>query len=374
MSVSLAGARGLDDQQLVDALLAEEAVIRAAQARRAILVTEVSQRVEALGCPVSGVSEEIAAALKLGPRAADHLLGTSLELCEREVVWAALADARIDLSKAQLILRELGQVPDPRREELELIAVGWAEDLTTHQLRRKLHKLTLDKDPDESIRKQEIDKRGVWIQPRAHGMADVFGYLSAEQAEAFMQALQQRADAPDCPNPYNQAERSDAQRRADALTGWLDQHCTYDITVDVIITADALIGDSQDMPESKRVGPLPVDVARSLAWCPDARWRRLVTDPLTGALTHMSSEDYRIPKAIREAVKARDRFCRFPNCHQPAVYFDIDHTVPWPQGRTRADELNGECRRHHRVKTHAAWKVKLCRFCRSWVWTPRGWC
>jgi hypothetical protein len=252
----------------------------------------------------------------------------------------------------------LSSVPDPRREELELIALGYAEDHTTHQLRRKLHSLTLDQDPDESMRKEEIDKRGVWIQPRAHGMADVFGYLSLDQADAFLQSLQKLADADDCPNPYDQAERTAAQRRADALCGFLDAHCAYSVNVDVVISADALIGDNDWTPEHKRLGPMASDVARKLAWSPDARWQRLVTDPCTGSLVDMASEKYRIPKRIREAVKARDRFCRFPGCHQPAEYFDIDHITPWPRGRTKPDELGGECRRHHVVKTHSAWKVK----------------
>lgn len=358
VSSALAAARALGDQELVDALHVQQAVIRAAQAAEAVLVAEMSQRIEALGFTVSGASEEVAATLKISPRSADHLTGTSLELIAREVVWAALAQARIDLPKARLILRELAEVPDPRREELELLAVGYAEDHTTHELRRKLHRLTLDKDPDESIRKEEVDKRGVWIQPRGHGMADIYGYLSLEQADAFLQALQQRANADDCPNPYDQPDRTDAQRRADALTGWLDAHCAYTVNVDVVITADALIGEDDAAPELKGLGPFPVDVARGLAWCPDARWRRLVTDPLTGALTHMSSQKYRIPAQIREAVKARDVHCRFPGCHQPARYFDIDHTRSWPHGPTAADELNGECRRHHVVKTHSAWKVK----------------
>lgn len=355
---ALSDVRRLDDQLLVEALQGLQLARRRADAEEAVLVGEVVRRIEALGYPVSGASEELATMLVTSPRSADRLLDASVGLCERGLVWSALADGRIDRGKALLIIRELQDVPDPDRERLELVALGFAEGHTTHQLRRRLHQMCGDADPDETIRGEQIDKRGVWISPRAHGMADVYGYLSLEQAEAFMQSLEQAAAAEDCPDPYGQGEaRSAAQRRADALTGFLDAHCVFDVTVDVVISADALIGDNDWTPELKRRGPIGSEVARMLCWSPDARWRRLVTDPCTGSLVDMAADSYRIPRRIREAVKARDRFCTFPGCHQPAEFFDIDHIQAWPKGKTEASNLSGRCRRHHVVKTHSAWKV-----------------
>ncbi|MBK9434283.1 MAG: hypothetical protein IPN52_03880 [Micrococcales bacterium] len=85
-----------------------------------------------------------------------------------------------------------------------------------------------------------------------------------------------------------------------------------DVTVDVVISADALIGDNDWTPESKRLGPIGSQIARDLCTSPDARWRRLVTDPVTGQLAAMATIKYRIPDHIRHAVKARDLTCRFP--------------------------------------------------------------
>src|SRR5690606_33473256 len=140
-------------------------------------------------------------------------------------------------------LRELAEIPDPRREELELVAVGFAEQHTAHQVKRKLLAMTCDSDPDENLRKDALGNRGVWFSHRGHGMADVHGYLSAEQAEAFAQALDALALSSDCPDPHGQGdERTLAQRRADALAGFLDQHTTWDITAHVLIPADMLVG------------------------------------------------------------------------------------------------------------------------------------
>ncbi len=359
VSATLARARALDDQELCDEVQAAERAIRKMHAEMAALTAEMQSRITAMGYPLSGASEEFATLLAISPRSADHRMGTAVALCEREVVWGALHDGRIDLPKANVILDVLAEVPDPRREELELIAIGFGEEHTTHQLRKKLLSLTVENDPDEALRKEAIDRREVWIEPAAHGMAHVGAYISAEQAEAFVAALEKMAAAPDCADPYGQGDaRSKGQRLADALVGFLQEHVDVQVTVDVVISADQLVGDNDWTPESKRLGPIGSEVARDLCVSPDARWRRLVTDPVTGELVAMGTAAYRIPAHLREAIKARDVSCRFPRCHARAEFFDCDHIVPHPAGETCADNLAGLCRRHHRTKTFSAWKVE----------------
>ena len=66
---------------------------------------------------------------------------------------------------------------------------------------------------------------------------------------------------------------------------------------------------------------------------------------------------YRPSAQIIRHVRARDRHCRFPGCQQPAINCDIDHTIPYPHGRTDPANLHCLCRRHHRQKTHTGWTV-----------------
>ena len=262
VSATLADARALDDQQLVEELTDVARSIRSLQAKQAAIITEVDSRIRALGYPMSGTAETVAVTLAMSPRSAEHLTDVSVELCSRE-------------------------------------------------------------------------------------------------AEAFMQALESLAASPECADPYQQGEdRTKEQRRADALAGFLAAHCTYRINVYVVIPADTLIGDNEYGAESKRLGPITSELARSLCFSPDARWRRLVTDPVSGSLVDLSAETYRIPERIRNAVKARDLTCRFPGCHRSAEFADCDHIVPWPRGTTRATDLAGLCWHHHRVKTHSAWTVE----------------
>ena len=281
LDVALADARALDDQDLLDAICDLERRKRSVEAQSAVLVTEMNRRIEHLGYLVSGSADTLAVLLAISGRSADHQLDAGVALCSRPLVWDALQSGRIDRTKASRIVDELADVPDPAREQLELIALEYAQTHTAHQLRRRLLELTCEHDPDEELRDQAVDKRGVWITPRGHGMADVYAYLSAEHAEAFAQALQQLADSPDCADPYEQGDaRTADQRRADALVGFLAAHTTWQVNVDVVIGADALIGDNDLTAHVKRLGPIGSDLARDLCFSPDARWRRLVTDPL----------------------------------------------------------------------------------------------
>lgn len=360
LEATRAVVRGLCDQELVDRLQSVEEQIRALQAERAAVAEGISERIADLGYRVTGAADQVAVVLAVSPRSADHLLDTALDLCDRPVVWTALHDGRIDLTKAGRILDLLAKVPDPLRTQLEQDAVAFGSTHTPHQLKRHLLAATIDADPEEALRKEAIDDRGVWISPRAHGMADIHAHLSIEHAEILYQALLKLSEADDCPDPYEQGEdRYSTQRRADALVGFLGTVTTLDIRVDVTISADTLIGDDYRDAELGKHGPVSASLARWLAWSPDARWRRLVIDPLTGCLIDANAHAYKIPARVKRVVRLRDRICRFPGCARPAEYTDTDHIIPWAKGgKTRAVDLGGECRRHHLVKTHSAWTVQ----------------
>ncbi|MFL6175814.1 MAG: HNH endonuclease signature motif containing protein [Ornithinibacter sp.] len=62
---------------------------------------------------------------------------------------------------------------------------------------------------------------------------------------------------------------------------------------------------------------------------------------------------------MAQRVKARDRRCRFPGCTVAAVFCDLDHVRPWPNGPTADTNLICLCRRHHRVKQRPGWTLTL---------------
>lgn len=60
--------------------------------------------------------------------------------------------------------------------------------------------------------------------------------------------------------------------------------------------------------------------------------------------------------ALTWFVRCRDLTCRFPGCHKPATRCDLDHTIPYPRGKTQASNLKCLCRFHHLVKTFLGWR------------------
>ncbi len=187
------------------------------------------------------------------------------------------------------------------------------------------------------------------------GMVRLDGDLDPETGETLLTALRAVLDA-ESRSGHGSDGRTQAQRRADALgeicRQWLDlaerpsvggekPHVTVTIGVDVL--RDGSGGPS----ELDHVGPADPGIAKRLA-C-DASIMRVVmtgrSEPLdVGRRTPVVSP------AMRRAVIARDRHCRFPGCDRPHTWCDAHHVVHWADGGpTAVANLVLLCRRHHRL-------------------------
>ena len=358
LEVLRAQFRALDDQEHLDDLQSAEQARRRDDAIHAVRVSELAARAEAANAGIVGAGvEEIGWLLGLSSRSVGYLVDTCEAIVSRPLVWDGLHTGLIDRPRALKIVHLLADVPDPLREQLEAQAIAYAAEHTNAQLHRKLLRMTCDNDPDETQRQEAIDHRGVIVLPKGHGMASIAIDISAEQAHAFIQSLDGYAKQKQC-DPYQQGDaRSLEQLRADALVGWLDEHTTWNIDVQVVIPADMLLG-VETKGADLNGSPVTHSLALQLAWSPDARWTRLVTDPLTGVLMDAGTTKYEIPAKLRTAVRLRDGLCRWPNCTRPAEYTDTDHVDAHRHShRTEPDGLVCLCRYHHRLKTFGKWTI-----------------
>ncbi|MGH3209113.1 MAG: DUF222 domain-containing protein, partial [Trebonia sp.] len=77
-----------------------------------------------------------------------------------------------------------------------------------------------------------------------------------------------------------------------------------------------------------------------------------------GRCDHTDAEDHYSPsRGLKHLVRARTATCTAPACNAQAVFCDLDHTVPYPDGPTCQCNLAPKCRRHHRCKQATGWKV-----------------
>ena len=120
-----------------------------------------------------------------------------------------------------------------------------------------------------------------------------------------------------------------------------------------------------------RSAPIPGVTARALA--AGGTWRRLVTDPLSGAVLDIGRRRYRPPAALADLVRARDRACTHPGCEVPTRRCDLDHIRPWAAGGTTSlTNLTSLCQAHHRLKHTPGWSLSRADD-GSLVWrTPSG--
>ena len=133
------------------------------------------------------------------------------------------------------------------------------------------------------------------------------------------------------------------------------------VQIRVTVPLDTLRGRGDEPGELVGYGPITAEQARELAADPDSVWRRLVTDPLSGALLDAGTTRYRPPPSMAEHVVARHQYCQYPGCRVPAHRCDLDHNVPHDPvngaGPTSTANLGPKCRPHHRLKGMRGWSV-----------------
>jgi hypothetical protein len=118
--------------------------------------------------------------------------------------------------------------------------------------------------------------------------------------------------------------------------------------VQVVVDLTTLLGLA-DNPALLAGQPIPAAIARELA-VECGSLRRIVTDPLTGALLDYGTRTY-LPQPLKDFVAARDGTCRSPGCGQPAARSQLDHVVPFPHGPSSPRNTQSLCKRDHDSKT-----------------------
>ena len=173
------GLDRLNDHELIGFLCAARRNTSWQQAAQLAAVADLEQRrTGADGTPGEHVADEVGAALKLTPRAAEGLLALAAGVTRLSQVPAALAAGVIDMSRAEVFVRELMPLDDELAVRAEAIVMPRAPDLTTGQLAYALQQAVAAVDPAAAERRKkraEQDARvEVWMEP-GRGTAAVAG-------------------------------------------------------------------------------------------------------------------------------------------------------------------------------------------------------
>ena len=286
-------------------------------------------------------------------------------------VLAAWEEGRIDEGRARAVNEGTLCLTDESARAVEPLVLPEAPERTVAQVRAAVREAVLRVDPEGANRRfrEARGLRRVEVLPEEDGMATLRALLPATEAQRVWHMLTRLARS-------LRDDRSLDQRRADLVADLLcgrlvlsdleqEQADTGGRTmtvppaatlVQVVVGLDTLRGDSNQPAQLVGYGPIPADLAREAAL--DAVWRRLVVDPLSGALLDHGRTTYRPPKALADFVRARDQVCRLPICSRRAIDCELDHRRRWADGGDTADHnLDGRCKQHHLLKEQPGWQV-----------------
>ena len=304
---------------------------------------------------------EIGAALRLTRRAAEFDLALAVDLKERlPEVWAALAEGRIDLRRARVIVSGTSHLSEAAAREVVGRILEAANRLTTGQLHALIRKVCVQADPDDAAARyrEAVDERRIMVEPSVDGTAHLYGLdLPPDRVEAAMRRIGDLAQS----LKTRDETRTLDQIRADIFLDLLDgkshtgggRRGMLDIHVDLA----TLVRLAEDPGELAGYGPVIADIARQVAENqPGAEWRWTLTHPHTGLVIDTGTTRRRPSTSQRRHLEARNRSCVFPGCRMPAADCDLDHRQPWAQGGpTTIDNLAPLCRHNHNTKHRCHW-------------------
>lgn len=349
--------------------------------------------------------EDVSTALRLSPSGAQIKIDIARALTNHlPNTCSALATGEISAAHANAIARETVSalnrgLPESVIFEIENRAISYAEFHTPSQVGNLVRKVIAQRNPEEfedSVASAR-ELRRVTCFDEPNGMSTIIALLPAHEAKVVMNAVEAfirqsdrtcaqcleefKALSPEEQDRFNALARDDQEncmhtgsdnrskdmKRADALAAIASQYLSSTLedvtphrrplTVNVTVDLPTLMGLAENPGELAGYGPIPASVAREIA--SDARWKRFVTEPITGNLLDFGREHYEPPQALKDFLIARDRTCRFPGCRRSAILSDLDHAQSWDSGGTTSIEnLGALCRRHHKLKTHYGWKVE----------------
>jgi len=383
----------LDDYDVVEFVAAAQRVAAWAHRLAVAGAGELATR-ESMHAPVEaelahGLTPERIAGAELGlrlgitSRAGQDLARTGLAL-RRELAPTgdALRAGRIDAHKARTILDGLDGMPVPLVVAVQDAVLPRAARRTAGQLAADIRTAIVHLDPAEAARRHRDAAKGRHLAgPKVlpDGMAGLWLHTTATDAHAMYQAIDQAARS----RRRAGDPRTLDQLRADLVCERILHGRTTDATAQATVRADVrvlvslttLLGTGDEPGELVGHGAIDPVTARALA--AGGTWRRLVTDPTSGAVLDVGRTRYTPPADLAEHVRHRDRTCVHPTCQTPAWSSEIDHTVPYRPGRadggsTAASNLAPLSKGCHQLKTHARFRLQQPTAGR-FVWTtPTG--
>lgn len=361
----------------IDAIVALERLIRAAQAEQAAQITALHDgRAEDMGIgrgdPTLSVIGEIAMARNIGPSAAGTQVGLALGLKRLPQVAELFEAGTIPQGVAQAVVNESVclAVDDSVVFDGEIAPrlPGLTAKKAAKAARREVVRIDVEAARERAVRNR-ADQR-VSMFPDTDGVAIMQVRGPAEQLLAAHNALDSWARGLRSAGDERTVGQIMTQTLVERVTG-VAHADAIDVEIQLVMDAPTMLGQDGEPVDLVGYGPISPDIADDLiAQAPTASVRRLLVDPVDGTLLVREPRRRRFDSLTRRYIRTRDQICRMPGCD--ARIRDDDHIHDHSRGGlTRADNGQGLCKKSHLIKSLPGWKVTGQRKATIWQ-TPTG--
>ena len=268
---------------------------------------------------------------------------------------AAFAHGRLTYSQVRAITRVAN-------EQNEATLLDYASGSSAEQLEQHCSRLR-NGDPEvaETLARQQRERRSLTKYVKRDGSGTLTVELPAAEFELVMAALEQvGADLVDDPDRSLFAKGADAlvalaraQLNGANESSEISNNAGYEVVVHV--DATALSGE---LSAESGGSDLPIPAVKRL--CCDGSLRALTKDEQDNPID-VGRRRRTVSTALKRALIARDKHCRFPGCHHTR-YIDAHHIKHWADGgETRLDNLMLLCSHHHTLVHEGGYALKRWR-------------
>ena len=325
--------RALDSAGRIDLLTLLEQQKRVFEAAQLRVLAELDRRDDS---KLNLSQDAVSLALRVPRGSAQSQLKTARTLVDRlPATVRGLSDGRFSARHADVIAERVWRLEPESVPVFEAAALDKAPVKTLSEFRRYLTTLELRLEPakGEARNQQALSDRKVAFQALDDGMAALPVVLNAPDAQCVFTRLTAAAKLLPA-----QDTRTMDQKRADLLVDAVLSGIPVDglpdlqgrrPTIHVTVSADTLLDLDDNPAHLTGYGPITAETARRMAADQSGTWRRLLTDPDTGApARHRRRPVPARPTPAGPRRSPKDDVCVFPGCNQPGYRCEYDHTVP----------------------------------------------
>ena len=282
--------------------------------------------------------KKLADSLQKSPQLADAVSKGEISAATAETLHDTIANPPAGADIGELIHAVKGAGPRDAKAAAEL----W-KDIVSNET-------------EQEAEERRYQLRSIRSAAPVDGLVTTTVILPVLQTRQFINAITHISG-----KPLESDLRTTEQRLADGLTQLCDAYAKGQVTggrerptILITIPVDGFTGDSDQPGTSAHGDRIPAHVVRRLA--EDANLQRILAAgsrilDLGRSVRYASDDQYK-------ALVARDGGCRWPGCHIPAAWCEIDHLTAYTEGgQTNLDELVLWCCHHHHEKHRPGVKV-----------------